>query len=424
MQVLYRIVFSILFFLYVPKILIDIALGRKTKEWLKKRLFPEPICMVKNSEVPIVWVHAVSVGEVMAVEPVLHELMKMRPCRIILSTVTVTGMETAQKRCGTIVDQFCFLPFDFRFSVRRLFKHVRPDLIVFSEGDVWPEFVFQAKKTKAFVAITNAKLSDRSFGRMKCFSRIGKWLFSKIDTICVQNELYAKRFQKLISQSTTLIVTGNTKGDTKKSSQEDIQDLKRQLGLDLEFVITLGSTHAPEEQKLLAELLPLLRIYSNVKLIIVPRHPHRFDSVFSLFEKLDVGPCVRISKHVKGTAWKVLLVDKMGLLEQVYGLSSIAVVCGSFVENIGGHNVLEALQWGVPCIVGPHMRSQKTIMEIADGIGGVVQVPNFSKVSSVIDQLLREPEQVQTLSEEALLVATFAQGAAKRCADSLNQLLR
>ena len=423
MQIGYRIFGTFLFCFFLPKLLIDLLLRRKTKSWMQERFFPKPLLTPPDDDRPLIWVHAVSVGEVMAVEPVLRKLLEERSCRIVLSTVTITGMETAKKRCSELVDEFYFLPFDFRFSIRRLFKYVCPDLIVFSEGDIWPEFLFQAKKSGSKVAIVNAKLSDRSFNRMRCFPRIGRWLFSKIDTICVQNELYAKRFQKIISKKTTLLVTGNTKGDTKKSSLQEIQSLKERLHISSEWIVTLGSTHAPEEQKILESLQPFLEKYAHVKVIIVPRHPHRFHPVYEIVNKCSIGPVACLSTLSTESDWKVLIVDQMGLLESLYAISSVAIVCGSFVESIGGHNILEALQWGVPSVVGPFMRSQKSIMEIAEHVGGVVQVEKFSEIPSVIERMVDDQEYSRRLSHEAILVSTYAQGAAQRCADSLNQLL-
>ena len=416
MQIVYRVSYWILFILYLPKLLVQMAFGRKSSQWFMQRLFPQPIKEVVDPHRPFIWVHAVSVGEVLAIEPVLLEIRQKVRGTIVLSTVTETGMETAKKR-ALPVDYVCYLPFDFRFSVRRLFRKKKPDLVIFSEGDMWPEFIFQAKKSKAKVAIVNAKLSDRSFSRLRILPRIGCWLFRPVDLICAQNELYAKRFQKLITSHTRLLVTGNTKGDVKKSSQEEVDALKQKLHILNEPIVTVASSHFPEEQQLAQALEPLLRARRDLRLIVVPRHPHRFQSVFETLKKLDVGPTVKLSHYDEN--WKILVVDQMGLLETIYGLTKVALVCGSFVEQVGGHNVLEALQWGVPCVVGPYMRSQRSMMEVAESIGGILQVQNYQEAAHTIALLFDHKDLIEEQSKKACCVASYAQGSARRCAEQL-----
>ena len=416
---LYRFVYIGMFFLYLPKLCYEWLTGRKTGNWFHCRFFPKSLERKEDGSF-CVWVHAVSVGEVLAVEPIVRGLLKKKKIHLILSTVTMTGMETIRKRLPEIKEAI-FLPFDFACVIRRLFRKASPQLVLLSEGDIWPEFLMQAKRKGASVGIVNAKLSDRSYRRMTKLKAVGRWLLSYIDLICAQNDLYAKRFQKLMGAQTTLLVTGNTKGDTSKSSVSDVNELKSKLHLDHDFVLTIASSHHPEEQKLLEALLPLLEKHSSVRVIVVPRHPHRFESVYELITKMNLGPVKRYSSLQVNDSWKVLLVDQMGLLERMYSVSTVAFICGSFVDSVGGHNIIEAAQWGVPCIVGPYMHAQKSLMDVAVRFQAVVQVSSYEQASDVIERLFGDDAERKALSHASLCLAEHVQGASKRCLEAIDR---
>ena len=420
MQLMYRFFYIIMFLLYAPKLFYEWVTGRKTSSWFRYRFFSKPIRPLES--LYCIWIHAVSVGEILAVEPIIRELEKDKKYRLILSTVTMTGMETIQKRMPELQESL-FLPFDFPWVIRRLFRYAAPNLIILSEGDIWPEFLMQAKRKGSKVAIINAKLSDRSYRRMTKIPSIGRWLLSYADLICSQNDLYAKRFQRLISKRVTLLVTGNTKGDTLKSSLSDVIDLKKKLDLKNGPVITIASSHYPEEQKLIQSLLPILAAYPEVRVLVVPRHPHRFESVFDSLLKMDFGLVEKYSTLKNGAPWRVLIVDQMGLLERMYSVSTIAFICGSFIETVGGHNIIEAAQWGVPCIVGPCMHAQKSLMEIAEKMNAVLQIASYDQACEVVQMLLSDSEKRLEQSQASLRLAERVQGASKRCLHAIHLLI-
>lgn len=419
---MYRVFYLILFFIYAPKLIYEWISGRKTKEWFHRRLFPEPL-RATNKNSSCIWVHAVSVGEILAVEPIVLELYKNKSNRLIVSTVTMTGMETLCKRLPDGVEKI-FLPFDFPWIVRRLFCHTVPRLVILSEGDVWPEFLMQAKRGGAMVAMINAKLSDRSYRRMRRVPFVGKWLFSSIDLICAQNELYAKRFRKLTKGKVSLLVTGNTKGDATKSTLSDVAMLKKKLGVHSDPILIIASSHFPEEQGLMSALLPLLEQRPSLRVLVVPRHPHRFESVFEMLSTMNVGSVERYTTLKNPHSWRILLVDQMGLLEQMYSVSTVALICGSFVEQVGGHNVIEAAQWGVPCIVGPYMRSQASIMEMAEKTAGVIQVSSYEQASQAVSGLLQNEKRRKEQSRASIALAESIQGASKKCLRAIDEMMR
>lgn len=417
MHVLYRVIYIGMFFVYVPKLFYEWIKGRKTTSWFTCRFCPKPL-PPDSSGKPIVWVHAVSVGEVLAAEPLIRELLRKKACRLVMSVVTMTGMDTILKRLPEVENPL-FLPFDFSWVIHRLFSEAHPHCLILSEGDMWPEFLLQAKQKGAHIVIINAKLSERSFRRMIKVQAVGKWLFSPIDLICAQNDLYAKRFHKLISNSTTLSVTGNTKGDVCKSTLSDVLELKSHLQVQNDPILTIASSHAPEEQRLLQALLPVLEEYPSLRVIVVPRHPHRFDAVFEHLSKLKLGPLAKFSCLQKGMNWRILILDQMGLLERVYSLSTLAFICGSFVETVGGHNIIEAAQWGVPCIVGPCMHSQKPLMDIAERMHAVLQLSSYEQASDAVRILLSNTDHRNAQSAASLRLAEYVQGASKRCLEAI-----
>lgn len=417
MHLLYRILYIGMFLAYVPKLFYEWIVDRKTTNWFQSRFFPKPLSPSADG-LPIFWIHAVSVGEVLAAEPLVRELLQKKKCRLVMSVVTMTGMDTIHKRLPEIENPL-FLPFDFPWIIRHLFSKAFPRCLILSEGDIWPEFVLQAKQKGSEIVIINAKLSDRSFRRMIKIRVAGRWLFSPIDLICAQNDLYAKRFHKLISAHTTLLVTGNTKGDVRRSTLSDVSELKTKLHINKDLLITIASSHAPEEQKLLQALLPVLEKHPNVRVVIVPRHPHRFESVFEQLSKMKLGPLVRYSSLQKESTWRILLLDKMGLLERIYSLSTIAFICGSFVETVGGHNIIEAAQWGLPCIVGPCMHSQKSLMDTAEKMHAVLQISSYEQAGEVVQSLLSDTEKRKAQSDASLRLAEYVQGASKRCLDAI-----
>lgn len=422
MHLAYRCAYVVLFFVYIPKLLFEIFVGRKSLSWFWQRFWPRPLEKAHDNLAPLVWIHSVSVGEVLIAEAFIQQLLQKSSYRFVVSCVTPTGFKTAQKHlahCASIR----FLPFDFAFSVRRLFIKEAPCLVVLSEGDVWPEFLFQAKGCGAKIAVINGKLSERSYKRLSRFSFFGTWLYSFLDACYVQSEQYAVRFFRFVPAQTSLVVTGNMKGDVHKSTLLEVEHVRRYLNAGDDKILVLGSTHAPEELQLLQVLVPLLH-QRAFRIIVVPRHPHRFTHVFELLQKIAPVGMARYSCLSECPSWKVLVLDQMGLLERMYAVSDIACVCGSFVEDIGGHNIIEAAQWGVPCIVGPYMHSQQSIVETAKNVEAIVQVASYSDVPMLVQKLLDDESFWSMQSEAAFRLAAHVQGAAQRTVEQIFPMIQ
>lgn len=367
------------------------------KRTLFRRLFPNKL----NVQAPYIWVHAVSVGEVTAAIPVVEELRRIHPSwDVVISTITEAGFECAQKSMpnGTVL----LLPFDFRWSLKRVLS-ILPVLVVVSEGDIWPIFLQEAKRGGAPVVVTSGKLSQKSFRRLRYF---GRWLFSCVNLFCVQGRVFADRFRSLGVPAEDIFVTGNTKVDVRLSrlSPEELAGWRSRLKIhEGEHLIVLASSHEPEEELLVQKLLPV--VGGRAKIAVVPRHPRRFEDVYRKLQELE--PLTAKFSAPVFDCWKIMVVDSMGVLQDLYQLATVAIVCGSFVPSVGGHNIVEPAAAGVPVVVGPYMQSQALLCESAREEGAITQIDMDFLDESII-----------RLLEDASLRERYAQ-AARRWAEGL-----
>jgi 3-deoxy-D-manno-octulosonic-acid transferase len=362
-----------------------------------------------------VWVHAVSVGEVYAVAPIVKELHKARPnVRIVVSTITQTGHETAKKAIPE-AKTYVILPFDFRFSIQRIFRLGVPSLVIFSEGDIWPMFAHEAKRRGACIALVNGKISDRTVSRLHWLDVIGQWLYSYVDIFCVQNQTFYDHFRQFHVPQKALHVTGNTKADVTFPllSIQEKEAFRAMLGLkETDSLIVLASTHSPEEEELLPRLLPLTQSLSHAKIAIVPRHPERFSEVYRRTKELC--PSVALLSAYDGSLnWDVMVVDKLGMLTKIYQVATIAIVCGSFTDRVGGHNILEPAAVGSCVLVGPYMHSQPTLYQSATEAQAVLQV-TFDTAAQTVEHLLKDEDFRKSASSKAFHWAESLRGATSR----------
>ncbi len=344
-----------LFFLYQVAVLVVwlVSLPRllwvpKYREGLRQRMGRD-LPQFERGKRPLVWIHAVSFGEVRAIAPLAKLLSGMD---IVVSTVTQTGQLEARRAIPGAKAVF-YLPFDLWWWIAPLVKRLRPEIVILSEGDIWPAFQRAVVKHGGRVVIASGKLSERSAQRMR-LPFMANFLLQDVSKICVQNEIYRQRFLSIGYPQNQLIVTGNLKFDGVVSKVADLSAWREQLGLESgEKVVVLGSTHAPEEEW-------LLDAFPEGKILLVPRHPERFDAVAALLS-LRKESYFRLSE---GGSGRVVLVDCMGKLRDCYEVADLAVVGGSFVPHIGGHNILEPCDYGVPVLFGPHMEAQLELVEL------------------------------------------------------------
>ncbi len=353
-----------------------------------------------------IWIHAVSVGEIRAAEPLIRQLRQSDPgVSILVTTTTMTGFEEAGRSLQA--DLLRFLPLDFSWVMRRWIRSFAPSLLIFIEGDVWPNLVRQAKCAGVKTALASGKISEKSARRLRRFPFLAKRLYRPLDALCVQNEEYRSRFAALVERP--IAITGNLKLDV-EIKPLDPSGVRDRFNLPTDLVVTLSCTHAPEEKELLYEMLTLWKRLPKVVLFLAPRHPERFEAAAAILDELGISFC-RWKEKREGE--RVILVDAMGQLPYCYVLSRIAVVAGSFSSKIGGHNVLEPLFYGCPVLFGPHMEKQKEFARIA--------------IESKSGWQVRQDELSQALFEkislERPLVADISKrGAAKSTLEVIKQI--
>lgn len=358
---LYNFCLILLFFISLPRFVWDFCVHKKYRSSLQNRFG----CNIKEipAEKKVIWMHGVSMGEVRAMAALFLKMQKeFSDYEFVISTTTETGQTEAKKILSGAAAYF-ILPFDFSWVVKKVMKKLHPNHLIFCESDFWYNTLFYGKKVGAKTALINGKMSKRSFSRFSCISWFAQKLFSQFDSICVQNEEYRDRFLTLGASKPC--VTGNLKLEIpvcRMSSSEKEAFCKKLNIQEGDFVLVIGSTHAPEEEEILKVLAPLFTQYPCCKILLVPRHPERFQEVQTLLaaKKLPYSLFSREEVAVE----KLVLIDAMGFLNSCYQVASLAIVAGSYTPRIGGHNVFEPIQQGIPVFFGPYMSTQKDLKEL------------------------------------------------------------
>ncbi len=414
MYIIYNILLILATILLSPVILFKLATVPKYRGGITQKFgrLRKGVLKVLRGSRPI-WVHAVSVGEVMAAHPLIRELKKKYPRRkLILSTVTVTGNYTARQRVPE-ADAVFYFPFDYPFIVRRVIKGINPVAVLVAETELWPNFFRQLRKAGIPSAVINGRISPHSYKNYMKFRWFFREVFSSVDLFCMQSEADAARIREIGAAPEKVIVTGNLKFDQKMPAL-------RQNPISIPAarpVITAGSTHRGEETALLDVHARLKQKFPGLLLIIAPRHPERFDEVEGIINKAGYE-CQRRTT-LKGAVKEVLLLDTIGELRSFYAVCNIAFVGGSLVK-VGGHNLLEPASMKKPVIFSRYMFNFKEISEALITAGGGIMVKDKEELYVQIDKLLSDRELAKSIGERAFAVIAANSGAAGRTIDAVS----
>ena len=376
---------------------------------------------LKGAKPGCVWVHAVSVGEVLAVSRLITELQSAYPeTQIFVSTTTSTGQTLARERFG---DGRCFfMPLDFGFCVRSYLNALQPRLLILAETEFWPNLLHLARKRKTTVAIVNARISDRSFPRYRRFRWFFSRVLSQVDLFLTQTAADAERLRAIGAAPERVRVSGNLKFDFRPGTSSRLaQDLrvrwKRSAGSCLR-------KHRRRRRRILLEAFKAVQQkIPQALMILAPRHPERFEKVAGIIASLNI-PYVRRTEWTTGTPLNsaIFLLDSVGELASVYSLADVAFVGGSLVPT-GGHNILEPGQYGAAIVVGPHTFNFREIVKIfADGNALCVASPE-TLARQLLD-LLEHPEERRRLGENGKKLFEQHSGATEKTVRALNPLLR
>ncbi len=363
-----------------------------------------------------IWVHAVSVGEVMAVHPLVRELKKKYPRRkLILSTVTITGNYTARQRVPE-ADAVFFFPFDFPFVVRRVLKKINPAMVLVAETELWPNFFRELKNAGIPSVVINGRISPHSFKNYIKLKGFFGQVFEQVDLFCMQSDDDAERIRMIGAAADRVLVTGNLKFDQKlfEPQAHPVSIAKTRK------IITAGSTHRGEEEALLWVFSRLRDKFPELLLILAPRHPERFDEVEGLVHSAGFD-CQRRTR-LKGQFKDVLLLDTIGELRSFYAICDIAFVGGSLVK-IGGHNLLEPAVVKKPVIFSKYMFNFKEISEALIAVGGGIMVKDKKELYVQLDGLLTDTARARQIGERAFRVIELNSGAARKTIAAVDRFI-
>ncbi|NGX56722.1 MAG: 3-deoxy-D-manno-octulosonic acid transferase [Candidatus Anoxychlamydiales bacterium] len=362
--------YNLLLFLYLiflfPKLLMDHFFFNKKRKDLLYKLGIKKYHFENNKNQDVIWLHAVSVGETKASITFLNLLKRKYPnSYIIISNTTDTGHVEAKK--SLLADKHIYMPFDFSFTQKYYLKKLKPKLIIFIETDIWYNFLKYSKKYNSKIYLVSAKISKRSANRYSKIPFFSKKLFSYFDNILCQNEEYLNRFILANAKKDILKVTGNIKFDNKPQmlTLENKQNLLQKLKLQDRKVLTIASTHYPEEKLILDQLENVFEKISNLKIILAPRHINRINEIESLLIQKKISYIYLSNIDKQNGNEKIILVDSMGNLNDIYQVSDLAIVAGSYIQRVGGHNILEPIVLNTFAFFGPFMHTQKDLKDIA-----------------------------------------------------------
>jgi 3-deoxy-D-manno-octulosonic-acid transferase len=388
---------------------------------LGQRLGRVPKCLASQPSRPVIWIHAVSVGEVMAVSGLVLELRQRYPQhRVVASTTTDTGQKLAIKHFGE--DNVFYFPMDFGFAIRPYLRCLRPELIVIAETEFWPNFLRLAHAGGARIAVVNARISDRSFPRYRRWSFLLAGVLRVVDLFLAQTEEDALRLRAIGAPGERVRVSGNLKFDVLPPAMPPIvASLRAALG-DAGPVIVCGSTVEGEEPLLLRAFENILAGHPRAMMILAPRHPERFDHVARLLESLGTHFWKRSLWRGDTLAGSVILLDTIGELAALYSLADIAFVGGSLVPR-GGHNIIEPAQHGVAIVVGNHTENFRDIVGLFQS-RGALRVVGPAELPLVFMELISNPAARTDLGRRAAETLRSQTGATRRTAEALEELLK
>lgn len=375
---------------------------------------------------PIIWLHAVSVGESIAARPLLKALRKHYPdYAILVSNTTETGRGVASG--FPEIDLCIYFPFDFFPAVRRILNLVRPAVVIIMETEIWPNFTREAHRRKIPVILANGRISDRSYSgylRFSWFFRNALRLFSRL---CMQTAADSERISAIGAPADKVVTTGNLKYDiaSRHAGADERRQLRGQYAIREDLtVFTAASTHAGEEQHVISAYQELLKSSSYLFLVLVPRHPERSTEVAALLERSGIP--FRKRTELDGTtllqAGSALLVDTVGEMMNLYALSDIAFVGGSLVPT-GGHNLLEPAAMGVPCLFGPHMSNFREIAALVLQYRAGLQVETPQGLTDSCRILIADSAQRRLLGQNGLKMVSDNGGATGRHMEIISEYL-
>jgi len=427
----YNLALLVVLVVGAPWWLFRMATTKKYRQGLLERLGLIPSRLRKqlaglNRERPLIWIHAVSVGEVLAVSRLVKTLDAALPKSfVVLSTTTRTGQALARERFGA--NRVFYCPLDLPWAVRAWLNALQPRLFVLAETEFWPNLLSGCYRRKIPVAVVNARISDRSWPRYRRLRWLWQPFLSRLSQVLAQSESDAARLKAIGCPPKRVTSAGNLKFDVRSASETDATRQLKKLSRNLRLIVA-GSTLYGEEAALLEAWPRLLQANPKMAMVLAPRHPERFVAVTALLEKSGFS-------WVKRSVWlsapdsslkplkpgTIVLLDTIGELASVYSLALVAFIGGSLIPA-GGHNPLEPAQFGVPIVMGPHFANFRAITE--DLLAHqALRIAAKEELAATLIGLLRDPKAAKAMGERARQVFEQQAGATDRCVEAIKELL-
>lgn len=424
----YSLVLALGMFLSAPYWLYQVLRHGKYRRGFAERVGNVPPRLQLSPDGPsltrsrVIWVHAVSVGEVLAVSGLIEQMRRAFPQhRVVVSTTTDTGQDLARKRFGEA--NVFYFPMDFAFAIRPYLQALQPELVVLAETEFWPNFLRLARSSGARIAVVNARISDRSWPRYRRFPWALRKMLTQVDLLLPQTQQDLERLQSIGAIADRMQVAGNLKFDvTLPAPPPIIEGLRRSLAAENAGPVLVCGSTVDDEEPLLLKAFENLRVgHPRAVVILAPRHPERFDEVAILVQQLGIPIHRRSRWQGEPLAGGVFLVDTIGELASLYALADIAFVGGSLVPR-GGHNIIEPAQHGAAIVTGNHTENFRDIVGLFQS-RDAVRIVGISELPLTFMHLLENPAERLALGRRAKETMQSQMGATARTLGALQALL-
>jgi len=399
-------------------IIIHIIINPKQFKPYLKRL---GIILPKPSKKNNIWIHAVSVGEVAAAANLIPTIQNNFSNDIVLTCSTITGYDMAMKKLSDKI-LIHYFPFDFPLIDYFFIKRVNPYIAIFLEMEIWPSIIHSLYKRNIPIFLVNARLGDTEFKRYSIFKKLFNPILSKYSIILCQSYQDKERFNKIGAKESALGFTGNIKYDlSTKVNTENKFNISNLLNeLDKRIILTLASSHSGEEKLIIQSYMVLKKDFKHLQLIIVPRHPHRTSELETILKENKLPYTLRQGET--NTKSDILIINTIGEMMDVFDLSDLIVMGGSFSEKVGGHNIIEPASLGKPVIVGPHMENFRDVVNIFKARDAYVEI-NYDNLTEKLWLYIADNNKRLILGNNQYMAVKFNKGASRRTANEIKKYM-
>lgn len=421
MYLLYTVLYVLVLILSMPYWLIGMLRAGKYRAGLAERFGRIPVRLKLPSPGELsIWIHAVSVGEVLAAGSVIAGLKAQFPeHRIFISTTTLSGQKLARDRFG--VQNVFYLPLDLPFAILPVLSALRPGVLVLAETEFWPNLLRLTKQNGALVAVVNARISDRSFPGYLRFRSLLRRVLKNVDLYLCQTESDRERLTAIGAAPERVRISGNLKFDVKAPADSALSRSLRHATRPDQKIVIFGSTVESEEELIIPCIKAVLNEFRDALMIVAPRHPERFDAVAELLRSSGLSFWRRSLWDSSPVGGGVLLLDSIGELASAYALANVAFVGGSLAAR-GGHNVLEPAEFAKPILVGPHTENFRDIVR-AFTAHDALRIVTAAELTPTVIHLLRAPQEAVELGSRAWKVVEAGRGSTRRTLNALRELM-